>query len=97
MSLVGQETTSTSNIQLIIEALADYAKITGTDLSTNSFAAEIEKSNSIEAIIHLLQRRETAFKEYRNGNRRLINCLTPAVKVLQAFSGVLGEAANLVS
>lgn len=31
------------------------------------------------------------------GNRRLINCLSPAVKVLQAFSVILGEAVTLVS
>jgi hypothetical protein len=46
---------------------------------------------------NLLQGREKAFKEYRDGNRTLINCLSPAVNVLQAFSGILGEAVSLVS
>jgi hypothetical protein len=82
---------------LIIDALADYAKITGIDLSKNPFAAALEQSNSPEAILQLLQGREKAFKEYRDGNRRLISCLSPAVKVLQAFSGILGEAVSLVS
>ena len=90
-------TSSTSNIQLITNALADYAKITGVDLSNNPFAAAIEQSNSPEAILGLLQEREKAFKEYRDNNRRLINCLSPAVKVIQAFSGLLGEAVTLVS
>jgi hypothetical protein len=94
----GQATSSTSNIQLIINAaLADYAKITGTDLSSNPFAAALEQSNSSEAILRLLQGREETFKEYRDGNRRLISCLSPAVKVLQAFSDILGEAVRLVS
>jgi hypothetical protein len=31
------------------------------------------------------------------GNRRLISCLRPAVNVIQAFSGILGEAVSLVS
>lgn len=97
MSSTGQETSSTSNIQLIIDALADYADVTGIDLSTSSFATLIEQSNSPEAILQLLQGRENAFKEYREGNRRLISCLNPAVRVLQAFSGILGEAASLVS
>ena len=97
MSSTGQATSSTSNIQLIIDALADYAKITGIDLSKNPFAAMLEQSNSPEAILQLLQGREKAFKEYRDGNRRLISCLSPAVKVLQAFSGILGEAVSLVS
>jgi len=82
---------------LIIDALADYAKITGIDLSKNPFAALLEQSDSPEAILQLLQGREKAFKEYRDGNRRLIRCLSPAVKVLQAFSGILGEAVSLVS
>jgi hypothetical protein len=90
-------TSSTSNIQLIIDALADYAEITGIDLSKNPFAGALEQSNAPEAILRLLQDREKAFKEYRDGNRRLISCLSPAVNVLQAFSGILGDAVRFVS
>lgn len=104
MSSTGQATSSTSqaapsisNIQLITNALADYAQITGIDLSTNPFAAALEQSNSPEAILQLIQEREKAFKEYRDGDRRLIKCLSPAVNVIQAFSGILGEAISLVS
>jgi len=50
MSSAGQATSSsTSNFQLIIDAFVDYAKITGIDLSENSFAAEaaeLKHSNS---------------------------------------------------
>ena len=97
MSSTGQTTSSASNVQVIVDALADYAKITGIDLSENSFAATLEQSNTPEAIIQLLQGREKAFKEYRDGNRRLISYLSPAVQVLQAFSGILGEAVGMVS
>ena len=97
MSSTEQATSSTSSVQLIIDALADYVKTTGIDLASNPFAAVIEQSNSPEGILQLLQEREYAFKEYRDGNRRLISCLSPAVKILQAFSGILGEAASLVS
>ena len=98
MSLTGQATSSTSSVQSIIEAaLDDYTKNTGIDLSKTPFAAAIEHSNSPEAIFQLLHDRENAFKEYREGNRRLINCLSPVVKVIQAFSGIIGEAVNLVS
>src|SRR5258708_16347179 len=90
-------TSSNSNIQLITDALANYARITGIDLSKSPFAAALEQSDSPEAILQLLQEREKAFKEYRDGNRRLINCLSPAVNVIQAFSGVLGEAVRLAS
>ena len=90
-------TSTTSNIQLITDALVDYATITGIDLSNNPFAAMIERANSPGAILELLQEREKAFKDYREGNQRLISCLTPAVNVIQAFSGILGEAVSLVS
>jgi hypothetical protein len=97
MSFTSQSTPPTSNIQLIIDALADYAKITGIDLSKNPFVSLLEQSNSSEAILELLQEREKAFKEYRDENRRLISCLSPAVKVLQGLSGILGEVVNMVS
>ena len=77
--------------------MTDYTKNTGIDLSKTPFAAAIEQSNSLEAILQLLHDRETAFKEYRDGNRKLINCLSPTVNVIQAFSGIIGEAVNLVS
>ena len=95
MSSTGQ--VISSNFQLIVEAFADYAKLTGIDLTKNSFAEKIELSDSPEAILELLQNREKAFKEYRDVNRRLITCLSPAVKVLHALSGILGEAVSLVS
>ena len=90
-------TSSASNDRLIADALENYAKITGNDLSKNSFAPALEQSDSPEAILKLLQEREKAFKEYREGSRRLINCLSPVVNVLQAFSGIFGEAVGLVS
>jgi hypothetical protein len=97
MSSTTQATSSTSAIQTIIDALADYTNVTGIDLSKNPFAAAIERSDSPEAILELLQEREKTFKEYRDNNQRLINCLTPAVKVIHAFSGILGAAVTLVS
>ena len=97
MSSTGQATSSPPNFQLIINALADYADLTGVDLTKNPFAEKIESLNSPEAILELLQEREKAFKEYREGDRRLISCLSPGVKILYAFSGIAGEALSLVS
>ena len=77
--------------------MVNYAKITGIDLSKNPFAAAIERATSPGDILELLQEREKAFKDYREGNRTLISCLSPAVNVIQAFSGILGEAVSLVS
>ncbi len=96
MSPAGQ-VTSTENIKFIIDALADYAQQTGKDLSKNPFTTNLEQSRSPEDILQILEEREKKFKGYRAGNRRLIDRLNPAVKVLHGFSGILGQAASLVS
>jgi hypothetical protein len=94
----GHTTTSHSNFQLIIiDALADYADQTGIDLSQNPFVEELQEANTPDAILEWLQERQKSFKEYRDGNRRLISYLSPAVRVLHAFSGILGEAVSLAS
>jgi hypothetical protein len=90
---------SHSNFQLILDALADYAHQTGIDLSQNPFALRLQLINTPTDILELLQEREKAFIKYREWNRfnrTLINCLSPAVRVLHAFSGTLGEAVSLV-
>src|SRR5260370_25153028 len=90
MSSSAQATSSSSNVQSIIEvALADYTKITGTDLSKIPFAAALEQSNSPKAILQLLHKRVKGFQECRDANRRLINCLTPARTVFQALAAIL--------
>ena len=96
MSSTGQ-ITSSSNFQLIVKALADYAKLTGIDLTKNPFAEKVELSNSPEAILELLQERQKAFIEYRDMNQSLITCLSPAVEVLHVLSRILGDAVSLVS
>ena len=96
MSLTGQAASS-PGFQLVVNALVDYTKLTGIDLTNNPFAEKIKHLNSPEAILELLQEREKAFKEYRDVNRGLINCLGPAVKVFHAFSRILGDTVSLVS
>jgi hypothetical protein len=86
-----------SNLQLILEALDDYAKQTGIDLSNNPFGDKLRSCESPGAILELLEGQAKAFKDYRDGNRKLIDWLSPVVKVLHSFSGVLDEASILVS
>jgi hypothetical protein len=98
MSSTEQPTSSSSsNNQLIIAALADYAKLTGIDLSKSPYSERFKLLDSPPAILELLEEQVTAFKEYRNRNRKLIGCISPVVKVLHAFSGTLGEGVGLVS
>ncbi len=86
---------STNNFQLILDALEKYTDDTGIDLTKNPSAEEIGRSSSPEDILKLLHKREKAFKEYREGNRKLINCLKPVVKVLHALSGMAVKASSL--
>jgi len=97
MSSTGQAVSSTDNVQLVIDALASYAEETGIDLCNNAFAANLEQSNPLDAILQHLHEREKAFKVHRDDNRGLINFFQPAVKVLHGFSGILGEAVGQVS
>jgi hypothetical protein len=89
---------SSSNFQIIFDAaLADYLEQTGVDLTKDSSAEKLQSCQSADAILELLQDRAKQFKDYRNGNHKLINSLKPVVQVLHGFSGVLGGVAGLVS
>ena len=87
-----------SNFQFIFDAaLADYLYQTGVDLTKSPFTEKLQNCQSADAIIELFQDKATQFKDYRNGNRKLINCLSPVVQVFYTFSGVLGGVVSLVS
>ena len=86
-----------SNFQSILVAVDKYAEKTGINLKENSFADKIKGSNSPDAVLVLLQDDLKAFKDYRDKNRKFIDCLSPVVKFVHAFSEILGEAAGLVS
>jgi fungal STAND N-terminal Goodbye domain len=97
MSATTSTTTSPSNFRLIIDAALDeYTKQTGMDLTQDPFAYKLQHSDSPHRVVGLFQDRANQFKEYRDGNRKLINFLKPVVEVLHALSGTLGEAISLV-
>jgi hypothetical protein len=97
MSSTEHTTISPSNLQLIIDSLGDYAHRMGIDFAQNPFAGELQRTNTPNDILNLLQEREKAFLQYRDRNRTLINCLSPAVRVLHIFSEKLCDAVSLVS
>jgi hypothetical protein len=90
---------SSPNFRSILDAAFDrYAKQTGIDIKEYAATTgnKFWSCTSPEAVLELLQEREMAFKNYRDENRGLINCLRPVIQVLNVFSGVLGEVAGLV-
>ncbi|KAH9063568.1 hypothetical protein EDB87DRAFT_128803 [Lactarius vividus] len=91
------QASSTSNFCLILDAFDQYASHVGIDLTKNPLADAIRRCDSPNAVLQLLQDKAHAFKDYRDGDRTLIDWLKPVVQVVHGFSGVLGEAISLVS
>ena len=86
-----------SNFQSILNAVDKYAEQTGINLEENPFADKVKGCDSPDAVLLLLQETLKTFKDYRDKHRKFIDCLSPVVKFVHAFSGILGEAARLVS
>ena len=86
-----------SNIQSILDAADKYAEQTGINLKDNPFADKVKGCDSPSAVLLLLQENLKAFKDFRDKDRKFIECVSPVVQVVHAFSGILGEAAGLVS
>ena len=86
-----------SNFQLILDALDKYTEQTGTNLKDNPFADKVINCDSPGSVLLLLQENVKLFQEYRDKNRKFIDCLSPVVQFVHAFSDILGEAAGVVS
>lgn len=85
---------STSFQPILDAALADYTKQIGIDPAKHPFADQLHTCHSSDDVLKLLEDKANEFKNYREGNRKLIDCLQPAVKAIHAFSDVLGEAVS---
>ena len=88
---------SSQNLQLIRNALDNYAEQMKIDIDNNPFAEEVKDCDSPGAVLQLLERNRDEFKEYRDKNRNFIDCLNPVVGFVHTFSAILSEAAGLVS
>jgi hypothetical protein len=89
---------SSTQFQAILDAAIDsYAKQTGVDLAKHPSADKLQNCQFPEDVIHILLEREMAFNDYRHKYRKLIDCLRPVVQVVHGISGIIGEAASLVS
>ncbi|KAF8259585.1 hypothetical protein EI94DRAFT_1010410 [Lactarius quietus] len=85
-----------SSFQSILDAVDKYAEQTGINLKENPFAERVKTCDSPSAVLVLLQDNLKAFKDFRDKNRKFIECISPVVQFVHAFSGVLGEAAGLI-
>jgi hypothetical protein len=88
---------STSIKPIIDAAFSDYVKQTGIDPAKHPFADQLQTCHSPDDVLKLLEVKANEFKDYREGNRKLIDRLKPVVNVIHVFSDVLGEVVSLVS
>lgn len=87
-----------SNLRSVLDQSFDeYTKQTGVDLAKCDFAKKLETCDSLDEIVWLLNDKAKQFKEYRDGNRKLINCISPIAQTVHVFAGFLGEALSVVS
>ena len=82
---------------ILDKALADYCEQIGVELDKHPFADELRGRDSPDDVLKLLEEKAKTFKDYRDGNRKLIDWISPLVKVVHTLSGVLGDAVSLVS
>ena len=88
---------STSIQPILDAAFAEYAKQIGIDPTKHPFADQLQTCHSPDDVLKLLEVKANEFQDYRDGNRKLIDCLKPVVNVIRVVSDVLGEVVSLVS
>ena len=87
----------TSFQEILDKALTDYREQIGVELDKHPFIDELRGRDSPDDVLKLLEEKANAFKVYRDGNRKLINWLSPVVQVIHLLSGVLGEAVSSIN
>ena len=98
MTLNLQESPSTPNFQPIFnDALKEYRKKTGKDLTTHPLAEEIKSCGSPDAILVILTGKANELNQSQSSDERLTKWLAPIVNVLNAFSATLGQGVGAVS
>jgi len=78
-------------------ALADYTKQIEIDLAKHPLADNLPSCGSPDDVLKLLEDKANQFKDFRDGNCKLLNWLSPVVQVVHTLSAVLGASITLVS
>lgn len=79
-----------SNFNLILDtALKEYKKKTGAQLLEHPLAAQIKQCDSIGAISSIIQGQSREFRQFKDGDQRLMKWINPMVDVLFKFSSTI--------
>ena len=95
-SYAGSSTSSSRFKEIFESALNEYTRQTGVDLTECEFVEKLEGCSSPDDILQLFKVKARKFKEYRKGNRRLINWMSTITRVVHLLAGSLGEGLTSV-
>ncbi|KAN0141641.1 hypothetical protein V8E53_000103 [Lactarius tabidus] len=85
------------NYQPILDqALKEYKRKTGKELTTHPLAEEIKGCSSPEAILAVLQGKANELNQSQSSDERLTKWLSPTVNVLSALSATLGQGVGMI-
>ena len=88
---------SASSPESILDvALSEYKKNTGKDLKSHPIAIELQRCNTIDGIMVILQRQANTVEQLRDSNPRLMKWIRSSVHIINAFSDTLGDGVSLV-
>jgi hypothetical protein len=89
--------TSSPSFQLVFKAALDeYIRHTGNDLAEHPLSTELESCRSPCDVLDVLREQAKVFREFRDGNKKLMKVIEPTVKVLYSLSGVFADNIGLV-
>jgi hypothetical protein len=89
---------STDNFTAILDAARnEYQRVTGQNMNTHPFAAQLDTCHSPEDVSKLLRIQAQAFSKFRQSDERLMAWLDPIIHVLFIFSTTLSEGIGLAS
>jgi hypothetical protein len=77
-------------------ALDEYTKHTGNDLTNHPLSIKVESCRSAGDVLGVLQEQAKVFREFREGNKKLMKVIEPTANVLSLLSGVFSDNIGLV-
>ena len=77
-------------------ALDEYTKHTKNDLTSHPLSIKLDSCRSPDDVLGVLQEQAKVFREFREGNKKLMKVIEPTVNVLYSLSGVISDNIGLV-
>lgn len=80
-----------SNVKQILDvALSDYKKKTGIELVDQPLTTDVQRCDTVDAVLTILQDQAKELQQFKDGDHRLMEQIGPLTQVLFAFAGTLG-------